>query len=41
MGFTVMESFMDKVRVKSKPGVGTTVTLKKQLSFRAKIKPHA
>lgn len=29
MGFTVMESFMDKVRVRSKPGEGTTVTLYK------------
>lgn len=29
MGFTVMESFMDSVRVSSKPGEGTTVTLYK------------
>ncbi|HEX2947715.1 MAG TPA: anti-sigma F factor [Clostridia bacterium] len=29
MGFTVMESFMDNVRVTSKPGEGTTVTLSK------------
>lgn len=29
MGFTVMESFMDKVSVRSKPGEGTTVTLYK------------
>jgi len=27
MGFTVMESFMDAVRVQSKPGEGTTVVL--------------
>jgi len=29
MGFTVMESFMDRVQVKSKPGEGTTVILYK------------
>jgi stage II sporulation protein AB (anti-sigma F factor) len=29
MGFTVMESFMDMVKVKSSPGEGTTVTLYK------------
>ena len=32
MGFTVMESFTDGVRVSSKPGKGTTVTLVKVLS---------
>ena len=31
MGFTVMESFMDEVRVTSKPGRGTTVRLVKRL----------
>ncbi len=31
MGFTVMESFCDKVRVSSKCGKGTTVTLFKRL----------
>ena len=31
MGFTVMESFMDKVRVSSRVGKGTRVTLIKQL----------
>ena len=31
MGFTVMESFMDKIKVDSKPGEGTTVTLIKKL----------
>ena len=30
MGFTVMESFCDRVKVTSKSGVGTTVTLIKQ-----------
>ena len=27
MGFTIMESFMDKLRVRSSPGRGTTVTM--------------
>ena len=30
MGFTVMESFMDKLEVRSKPGEGTTVVLYKE-----------
>ena len=29
MGFTVMESFMDRIKVRSKPGEGTTVILYK------------
>lgn len=29
LGFAVMESFMDKLKVRSKPGSGTTVTLEK------------
>lgn len=32
LGFAVMESFMDKVRVTSKLGKGTTVTLTKHIS---------
>ena len=32
MGFTVMESFMDKLEVRSKPGEGTTVILIKHFS---------
>ncbi len=32
LGFTVMESFCDKIRVTSKPGRGTKVTLIKTLS---------
>ena len=32
MGFTVMESFTDRVRVRSKPMKGTTVVLEKRLS---------
>jgi len=31
LGFTVMESFMDSVEVKSKPGAGTTVIMTKKL----------
>lgn len=31
LGFAVMESFMDKVKVKSKENVGTTVTLYKKI----------
>ncbi|MEE1320687.1 MAG: anti-sigma F factor [Acutalibacteraceae bacterium] len=31
LGFAVMESFMDKVRVTSKPGKGTTVTMEKRI----------
>lgn len=31
LGFTVMESFCDKVTVKSEPGRGTVVTLEKQI----------
>ena len=34
MGFTIMESFMDGVTVRSKPGKGTTVTLRKALQAR-------
>ena len=37
MGFTVMESFMDKVRVRSRVDVGTTVVMFKQLSTRAPL----
>ena len=34
MGFTIMESFMDRLSVRSTPGRGTTVTMKKRLSPR-------
>ncbi len=34
LGFSVMESFCDSVSVKSKPGAGTSVTLKKKLRQR-------
>ena len=35
MGFTIMESFTDGIRVRSAPGKGTTVTLRKAMSLRA------
>lgn len=34
MGFTVMEAFMDKVKVTSKLGMGTTVTLTKYIKAK-------
>ena len=36
MGFTIMESFMDGIKVKSVPGKGTTITLRKRISKRLK-----
>ena len=35
MGFTIMESFMDSLRVRSIPGKGSTVTMRKRFSPRA------
>ena len=35
MGFTIMESFMDTVRVRSTPGKGTAVTMTRRISRRA------
>ena len=35
MGFTIMESFMDTLNVTSRPGKGTTVTMKKRIARRA------
>ncbi|MBP3665454.1 MAG: anti-sigma F factor [Clostridia bacterium] len=37
MGFTVMESFTDALKVASKVGKGTTVTMWKKLSERGRI----
>lgn len=34
MGFTIMESFMDNLRVRSTPGKGTTVTMRKKIRSR-------
>ena len=36
MGFTIMESFMDKLAVKSTPGRGTTVVMRKKIATRLK-----
>ena len=35
MGFTIMESFMDSLVVRSKPGKGTVVTMKRRIAQRA------
>ena len=35
MGFTIMESFMDKLRIRSEPGRGTVVTMRRRISRRA------
>ncbi|MGN1003598.1 MAG: anti-sigma F factor, partial [Oscillospiraceae bacterium] len=34
MGFTIMESFTDGMKVRSTPGKGTTVVLSKKISRR-------
>lgn len=34
MGFTIMESFTDSLRLRSTPGKGTTVTMRKRLAVR-------
>ena len=34
MGFTIMDSFMDKLRVRSSPGKGTTVTMQRAVHTR-------
>ena len=38
IGFTIMESFTDQLTVRSVPGRGTTVTMKKKLAPRLKTK---
>jgi len=35
MGFTIMESFMDTLKVRSAPGKGTQVTMRKRIARRA------
>ena len=37
MGFTVMESFMDKIKVDSRPDEGTTVTMIKNIDAYEQI----
>ena len=34
MGFTIVESFMDTLRVRSTPGKGTTVTMRRRIARR-------
>ena len=34
MGFTIMESFMDGLKVRSQPGKGTAVTMRKRVARR-------
>jgi stage II sporulation protein AB (anti-sigma F factor) len=34
MGFSIMESFTDEMRVRSRPGRGTTVVLRKRIGGR-------
>ena len=34
MGFTIMESFMDKLTVRSVPGKGTTVVMRRKIATR-------
>ena len=34
MGFTIMESFMDRLRVRSAPGKGTTVVMRRRIASR-------
>ena len=36
MGFTIMESFMDKLRVRSRPGKGTAVIMQRQIRPRTR-----
>ena len=36
MGFTIMESFMDKLTVRSKPDKGTTVTMRRTIARRTR-----
>lgn len=37
MGFTIMESFTDRLHVHSRPGRGTTVTMYKQLGAHTEV----
>jgi stage II sporulation protein AB (anti-sigma F factor) len=38
MGFTIMESFMDKLSVRSKPSRGTTVVMRRRIVARTSMK---
>ena len=39
LGFSVMQSFTDRLRVRSVPGKGTTVTMEKYIAPRVKAQP--
>ena len=39
MGFTIMESFMDRLKVRSQPGKGVVVTMRKRIARRTGA-PH-
>lgn len=36
MGFTIMESFMDSLKVRSEPGKGTAVTMRRKIARRGR-----
>ena len=38
MGFTIMESFMDTLRVKSVPGRGTSVIMRRRIASRSTVR---
>ena len=38
MGFTIMESFTDKLKVRSRPGRGTTVVMRRAIRSRAAVR---
>jgi len=40
MGFTIIESFMDKIKVTSKPGKGTAVQMYRRIAARAGSGPR-
>ena len=37
MGFTIMQSFMDKITVWSRPGQGTKVNMEKRISVKYRV----
>lgn len=37
MGFSIMDCFMDRLRVRSKPGKGTTVTMRKKIARKRSL----
>jgi stage II sporulation protein AB (anti-sigma F factor) len=40
MGFTIMENFMDEIKVCSSPGEGTTVVLVKEIRSKSDLNPN-